>query len=77
MDSNYDVISLFQNTFILRRPRVDILPIFVAMFIKKVFKASRISNYVSKCKLDILDIAKFANFRSKMLMSADFRMCVT
>ena len=41
MGSNYDVINLFQKTFILRRPRVaifaDIIKI-VTMFIKTILK---------------------------------------
>ena len=50
--------NLFQNTFILRKPRVaifvDIIKI-VTTFIKKIFKdsenAKRIRNYVSKCNV--------------------------
>ena len=49
---------LFQNTFILRRPRVaifaDIIKI-VTIFIKAILKGSkevkRIRNYLSKCNL--------------------------
>ena len=49
---------LFQNIFVLRRPRVaifaDIIKI-ITMFIKKIFKDSRkvkrIRNHVSKCNL--------------------------
>ena len=44
MDIKYDVITFFQNTFILRRPRIaifdDIIKI-VTMFIKTVFENSR------------------------------------
>ena len=44
MDRNSDVITLFQNTFILRRPRVaniaDIIKI-ATMFIKTSFKDSK------------------------------------
>ena len=58
MDRNYDVITLFKNTVILRRPGVaifaDIIKI-ITRFIKKIFKDSRkvkrIRNYVSKCNL--------------------------
>ena len=54
MDRIYDVITLFQKTFILRRPGVvvfaDIIKI-VTMFIKTIFKNSgkvkRIRNYLS------------------------------
>ena len=64
MDRNYDVITFFQNTFILRRPRVaifaDIIKI-ATMFIKTIFKNSkkvkRIINHVSV----FLDIAKFSD----------------
>ena len=58
MDRNYDVITLFKNTVILRRPGVaifaDIIKI-ITRFIKKIFKVSgkvkRIRNYVSKWDL--------------------------
>ena len=58
MDRNYDAMSSFQNTFILRRPGVaifaDIIKI-LTIFIKTIFKDSRkvrrIRNYVSKCKI--------------------------
>ena len=58
MDRNYDAINLFQNTYILRMPRVaifaDIMK-FVIMFIKIISKDSkrvkRIKNYVSKYNL--------------------------
>ena len=54
MDRIYHVITLFQKTFILRRPGVvvfaDIIKI-VTMFIKTIFKNSRkvkrIRNYLS------------------------------
>ena len=58
MDSNYDVIIFFQQTFILRRLVAtifaDIIKI-VTMFIKTILKDSiqvrRIRNYVSKWNL--------------------------
>ena len=58
MDRNYDVITLFKNTVILRRPGVaifaDIIKI-VTMFIKTIVKDSRkvkqIRSYVSKSNL--------------------------
>ena len=44
MEGNYEVITLFQNTFILRRPKVtifaDIIKI-VTMYIKTVLKVSK------------------------------------
>ena len=74
MDRIYDVITLFQKTFILRRPGVvvfaDIIKI-VTMFIKTIFKNSRKVKRIRNKKLFIkleyisifLDIAKFADFR--------------
>ena len=58
MDSNYDVIILISNIFILRTLRVtnfaDIIKA-TTMFIKTTFidskKVKRISNYVLKCNL--------------------------
>ena len=55
---NYDVISLFLNIFILRKPKVanfaEIIKI-VNMFFEKIFKDSkkvkRNNNYVPKCSL--------------------------
>ena len=43
MDISYEVITLFQNTFILRRPRVAIIAdiIKIKTFIKIFFKDSR------------------------------------
>ena len=66
MDSNYDVIIFFQQTFILRRLVAtifaDIIKI-VTMFIKTILKDSgkvrRIRNYVSKWKLYIYYISKW------------------
>ena len=44
MDRTYDVIIFFQNTFISRRPRVDIFAdVFkiATIFIKTIFKDSK------------------------------------
>ena len=44
MDRNYDVIYLFQNTFILARPRVTIFADSIeniTMFIKIIFKTQK------------------------------------
>ena len=58
MDRNYDVISIFQKIFILRRPGVAIFADIIntlIMFIKKILKDSRkfriIRNYGSKWNL--------------------------
>ena len=58
MKRNYDVITLFQRKFILRRPRVGIFAGFIktmTTFIKTILKDSRkvgrIRNYVSKCNI--------------------------
>ena len=62
---------LFQNTFILRRPRVtifsEIIKIvtrFIKTFFKESKKVKRIRNYLPKCNLIsvFLDIAKLAGF---------------
>ena len=61
---------LFQNAFILRKPRVaifaDIIKI-VTMFIKKMFedskKVKRIRNNASKSLSVFLNRAKFTDFR--------------
>ena len=58
MDKNYDVITFFQKTFLLRRPGVaifaDIIKI-VIMFIRTIIqdskKVKRIINYESKFNL--------------------------
>ena len=58
MDRNYDVITFFQNSLLLRKPGVaifaDIIEI-VTMFIKTILKISgkvrRIRNYVSTWNL--------------------------
>ena len=58
MDRNYDVITFFQQIFILKRPGVavfaDVIKI-VTMFIKTILKDSRNfrrnRNYVSKTNL--------------------------
>ena len=58
MGKNYDVITFFQNIFVLRRPGVAIFAYIikiVTMFIKPILKDSRkvrrIRNYVSKFNL--------------------------
>ena len=49
MNRNYDVVTFISNTFILRRPRVaifaDTLKI-ETMFIKTIFKGSKIVNRI-------------------------------
>ena len=58
MDIKYDVISLFQNIFLLRSPRVAIFADMIkigTMFIKEIPKDSkqvkRTRNYVLICSL--------------------------
>ena len=58
MDRNYNVITFFQNTVILRRPRVANFAVIIkiaTIFIKTNFRNSkkfkRIKNYVLKCNL--------------------------
>ena len=58
MDRNYDVITIIQNTLILRRPGVGILADIIKIittFIKTITKDSRkvkrIKNYISKSNL--------------------------
>ena len=72
MDRNYDVITLFQNTFILRRPRVasfaDIIKIVIMFIKKKSLKTQKSQKYQKLCTkmqsiLVFLDIAKFADSR--------------
>ena len=44
MDRNYDIITLFQLLFILRKSRVDIFADIIkliAMFIKTIFKGTK------------------------------------
>ena len=84
---------LFQNTFILRRPRVvnlpDIIQI-VTMITKATFEDSKFKTIKELCIkvqsiLVFLDITKFLISDEKMLMSAEpkgcivhhFRICVT
>ena len=86
MDKNYNVITIFQNTFILRRPGIvifaDVIKI-VTMFIKTITKGSRtvkrIRNYVSKSNLYVyfLKSQNLLIFGEKMLMSAEIKECVT
>ena len=85
MDMNYDVITLFQNTVILRRSGVAIFADIIKMlttFIKKIIKDSRkvkrIRNYLPIESISVfIDITKFADFREKLLMSAELRGCIT
>ena len=82
MDRNYDVITLFKNTVILRRPEVaifaDTIKI-ITRFIKKIFKVSgkvkRIRNYVLKSSLYLyyLIYQNLLISSQKMLMSAKIR----
>ena len=58
MNKNYDVMALFQNTLILRKPGVVVFAgiiKFVTMFIKRITKNSRkvkrIRNYLSNSNL--------------------------
>ena len=58
MDRNYDVITIIQNTLILRRPGVEILADIIKIittFIKTITKDSRkvkrIKNYLSNSNL--------------------------
>ena len=77
---------LFQNIFILRRPRVaffaDIFKI-VTMFIKTIFKDSgkvkRIKNYLLKCNIYLyfLIYQNMLISGEKILMSAELKGCVT
>ena len=60
MDRNYDVITVFHNTLILRRPRVaifsdtiKILTIFFKTIVKDPGKVKRIRNYASKPNLHL------------------------
>ena len=81
-------LCFFQNTFILRRPRVaifaDIINI-LSMVIKKIFikkgskKVKRVSNHVSKCNLYLYFLIQenLLTAVEKMLISADLKGCVT
>ena len=60
MDRNYNLIAVFHNTLILRRPRVaifantiKILTIFLKTIIKDPGKVKRIRNYASKLNLHL------------------------
>ena len=86
MDRNYDIITFFQNTLILRRSGVaifaDIIKI-VTMFIKAIIedskKVKRIINYVSKFSL-YLYFLMWQNLLisgEKMLLPAELKGCVT
>ena len=70
--------ALFQNTVILRRSEVaifaDIIKI-ITKFIKKLFKDSRIKNYVLKCNLYLylLILENLPISGEKLLMSSKLR----
>ena len=84
MDGNH-VVIIFQNTFILRRSRVanftDIIKI-TNTYIKTTFKDSKEAKKNQKfCTrmhslFVVLDITKIADFRLKMLISAERQGCV-
>ena len=84
MDGNH-VVIIFQNTFILRRPRVanftDIIKI-TNTYIKTTFKDSKEAKKNQKFCIRmyslfvVLDITKIADFRLKMLISAERQGCV-
>ena len=84
MDGNH-VVIIFQNTFILRRPRVanftDIIKI-TNTYIKTTFKDSKEAKKNQKFCIRmhslfvVLDITKIADFRLKMLVSAERQGCV-
>ena len=82
---NYDFITLISKHGYFKKIWVaifaDIIKI-LTRFIKKIFKDSRkvkkIRNYVPIQSISaFIDITKFADFREKMLMSAELRGCVT
>ena len=65
MDKNYDLITLFKNNFMLRRPRIanfDIIKIATKV------KTQSISAF--------LDIKKLLFLGEKILMSAELKACV-
>ena len=85
MDGNH-VVIIFQNTVnILRRPRVanftDIIKI-TNTYIKTTFKDSKEAKKNQKFCIRmhslfvVLDITKIADFRLKMLISAERQGCV-
>ena len=84
MDGNH-VVIIFQNTFILRRPRVanftDIIKI-TNTYIKTTFKdlkeAKKNQKFCTRMHslFVVLDITKIADFRLKMLISAERQGCV-
>ena len=83
MNRNYDVIVLFQNTLILRRPGVAILADIIkitTMFIKAIFKRI-LKNLKRITKMQslfvFLDIAKLADFWRKSADVSRKQGCVT
>ena len=77
MDINYDVITLFQNTFILRRSGVTIFADIIKL--KTIFKDSRKVKKIfeSKCSLCIYFLIQQNLLISveKLLMSAELIEC--
>ena len=57
MDGNYDVINFFENTFILRIPRIpsfaDLIQIYsnIKTTLKDSKEVKRVTNYVLKCNI--------------------------
>ena len=77
MDTNYDLITLFQNTFISRRPGVanfvDIIKITI-MLVKKTYKGSiKVKKNWKKC-IKMQSLSAFSDH--KMLMLAELKECV-
>ena len=77
---------LFQNTFILRRPRVTIfadiikiVTIFIKAILKDLKKVKRIRNYVSKHNLYLYFLIEqnWLISGKEMLMSAELKGSVT
>ena len=86
MDRNYDIITFFQNIFILIRPEVaifadiiKILTTFIKTILKDSRKVRRIVSYVSEWNL-YLYLLIYQNLLisgKKMLMSAKLKRYVT
>ena len=86
MDRNYDLISLISKSYILRRRNgaifagiIKILTMFIKTIFKKSRKIKRIRNYVSNCNLYLYFLMQQNLLISveKMLISAEFKGCVT
>ena len=84
MDRNYKVIIIFQNTFILRRPRVanfaEIIKV-STMFIKTTFKDSKklkeLEIFLKIMKKRSISVFLDVTTGEKMLMSAECKECAT